>query len=43
MNQSEFLAITCNLLQAREKSHVHGVQKVYKFFSFLVFIDELRW
>ena len=22
MNQSEFLAITCNLLQAREKSHV---------------------
>ena len=35
MNQSEFLAITCNHMhQAREKSHVHGVQKVYKFFSF---------
>ena len=24
MNQSQFLAITCNSLQAREKSHVHG-------------------
>ena len=24
MNQSEFLAITCNLLKAREKSRVHG-------------------
>jgi len=24
MNQSEFLAITCNSLEAREKSHVHG-------------------
>ena len=23
-NQSEFLAITCNLLKAREKSRVHG-------------------
>ena len=24
MNQSEFLAITCNLLKAQEKSRVHG-------------------
>ena len=24
MNQSEFLAITCNSLQAQEKSRVHG-------------------
>ena len=24
MNQSKFLAIICNSLQAREKSHVHG-------------------
>ena len=24
MNQSQFLAIVCNLLQAREKSRVHG-------------------
>ena len=24
-NQSQFLAITCNLLEAREKSRVHGV------------------
>ena len=24
MNQSHFLAITCNLLKAREKSRVHG-------------------
>jgi len=24
MNQSQFLAITCNLLEAREKSRVHG-------------------
>ena len=24
MNQSQFLAITCNSLRAREKSHVHG-------------------
>ena len=24
MNQSEFLAITCNSLKAREKSRVHG-------------------
>ena len=24
MNQSEFLAIICNLLKAREKSRVHG-------------------
>ena len=24
MNQSEFLAITCNLLKAREKSRIHG-------------------
>ena len=24
MNQSQFLAITCNLLNVREKSHVHG-------------------
>jgi len=24
MNQSEFLAITCNSLEAREKSPVHG-------------------
>ena len=24
MNQSQFLAITCNSLEAREKSHVHG-------------------
>ena len=24
MNQSHFLAITCNSLEAREKSHVHG-------------------
>ena len=24
MNQSEFQAITCNLLKAREKSRVHG-------------------
>ena len=23
-NQSEFLAITCNWLEAREKSHLHG-------------------
>ena len=25
MNQSQFLAITCNSLRAREKSRVHGV------------------
>ena len=25
MNQSQFLAIICNLLKAREKSRVHGV------------------
>ena len=25
MNQSQFLAITCNSLKAREKSQVHGV------------------
>ena len=25
MNQSQFLAITCNLLEAREKSRVYGV------------------
>ena len=25
MNQSQFLAITCNSLKAREKSRVHGV------------------
>ena len=25
MNQSRFLAITCNSLEAREKSRVHGV------------------
>ena len=24
MNQSQFLAITCNFLEAREKSRVHG-------------------
>ena len=24
MNQSQFLAITCNLLKAQEKSRVHG-------------------
>ena len=24
MNQSQFLAITCNSLKAQEKSHVHG-------------------
>ena len=24
MNQSQFLVITCNLLEAREKSRVHG-------------------
>ena len=24
MNQSQFLAISCNLLEAREKSRVHG-------------------
>jgi len=24
MNQSQFLAIICNSLKAREKSHVHG-------------------
>ena len=24
MNQSEFLAITCNSLEAREKSRIHG-------------------
>ena len=24
MNQSQFLAITCNLLEARERSRVHG-------------------
>ena len=24
MNQSQFLAITCNSLKEREKSHVHG-------------------
>ena len=24
MNQSQFLAITCNLLEAREKTRVHG-------------------
>ena len=24
MNQSQFLAMTCNSLQAREKSRVHG-------------------
>ena len=24
MNQSQFLAITCNSLEAREKSHVHS-------------------
>ena len=25
MNQSQFLAITCNSLKAREKSCIHGV------------------
>ena len=25
MNQSQFLAITCNSLEAREKSRIHGV------------------
>ena len=25
MNQSQFLAITCNSVEAREKSRVHGV------------------
>ena len=24
MNQSQFIAVTCNSLKAREKSHVHG-------------------
>ena len=24
MNQSQFLAITCKSLEAREKSHIHG-------------------
>jgi len=24
MNQSQFLAITCNLLEARKKSRIHG-------------------
>jgi len=24
INQSQFLAITCNSLEAREKSHLHG-------------------
>ena len=24
INQSQFLAITCNSLEARKKSHVHG-------------------
>ena len=24
MNQSQFIAIICNLLKAREESHVHG-------------------
>ena len=24
MNQSQFLAIACNSLEAREKSHIHG-------------------
>ena len=24
MNQSQFLAVTCNWLKAQEKSHVHG-------------------
>jgi len=27
MRQSEFLAITCNLLKVREKSHVKGAKK----------------
>ena len=26
MNQSQFLAITCNSLEAREKSRVHGIR-----------------
>ena len=29
MNQSEFLAITCNLLKLREKSRVQGVIGVW--------------
>ena len=28
MNQSQFLAITCNSLEAREKSRVHGHLKI---------------
>ena len=30
MNQSQFLAITCNLLEAREKSRVHGSLKNWR-------------
>ena len=28
MNQSQFLAITCNPLEAREKSRVHGARAI---------------
>ena len=33
MNQSQFLAITCNSLEAREKSRVHGAIGFWFFFS----------
>ena len=33
MNQSQFLAITCNSLKARERSRAHMVQMVFGFAS----------
>jgi len=36
MNQSEFLAITCNSLEAREKSRVHSAIAEFWFYFSLV-------
>ena len=36
MNQSQFLAITCNSLEAREKSRVHGAIGFGFGFGFLI-------
>ena len=33
MNQSQFLAITCNSLEAQEKSHLHGAIHGFGFAS----------
>ena len=40
MNQSEFLAITCDSLEAREKSRVHGA--IGFGFSFSL-VEKLAW